>query len=238
VVPTIDSSFPLTNYDPVNITEGKLYVNGEVGCNDRISVTGICKNDLPDGTVELCFTYENTSPFTFFIPFGERENQFKFKGNNAIIGGDEPPSVFPANSGPLTICVITNGDDVQWEIITPGCKSASKSPTGSNANPCSTTLTSKVNEVDSFTPDAEANAPEAYPNPATDYLTLFVGNMAGPSVKVTVFDEVGRQLMSREYPVEEGQSEVYMDISALKEGILTIVTENQGTRSAFRIIKQ
>jgi hypothetical protein len=44
--------------------------------------------------------------------------------------------------------------------------------------------------------------------------------------------------MSREYPVEPGQSEVYLDISALKEGILTIITENQGNRSAFRIIKQ
>ena len=92
--------------------------------------------------------------------------------------------------------------------------------------------------MDSFTPDAEANAPEAYPNPATDYLTLFVGNMEGPVVRVTVFDEVGRQLMAREYPVEEGQSEVYMDISALKQGILTIVTENGGNRAAFRIIKQ
>jgi hypothetical protein len=29
-----------------------------------------------------------------------------------------------------------------------------------------------------------------------------------------------------------------MDISALKEGILTIVTESQSGRSAFRIIKQ
>jgi hypothetical protein len=57
-------------------------------------------------------------------------------------------------------------------------------------------------------------------------------------VRVTVFDEAGRQLMSQEYPIEQGQSEVYLDISALKEGILTIVTENQGERSAFRIIKQ
>ena len=58
------------------------------------------------------------------------------------------------------------------------------------------------------------------------------------AVNVTVFDEAGRLVMSREYPVKDGQSEVYMDISGLKEGILTIVTENQGNRSAFRIIKQ
>ena len=55
---------------------------------------------------------------------------------------------------------------------------------------------------------------------------------------VTVFDEAGRLMMTREYPVKDGQSEVYMDISGLKEGILTIVTESQGNRSAFRIIKQ
>ena len=78
----------------------------------------------------------------------------------------------------------------------------------------------------------------AYPNPATDYLTLYVGEMQGDAVQVMVFDEVGRQLMIRNYTIEEGQTEVYMDISALKEGILTIVTESQGGRSAFRIIKQ
>ena len=132
---------------------------------------------------------------------------------------------------------IFNGGSLQLEIISPGCNSASKSANGSNANTCSTALTSKT-EVDSFTREFEETAPEAYPNPATDYLTLFVGNMEGSSVQVTVFDEVGRQLMTREYPIGEGQSEVYMDISALKEGILTIVTESQGSRAAFRIIKQ
>ncbi len=228
----------LSGYESYNIsqTPGKLFVNSEVGCNDRVSLTGICKIDNPDGTVQLCFTYENNSPFTFYIPFGSRENQFKFKGNNAIIGGEQPPSEFPPGSG--SFCVITTGDAVQWEVITPGCNSASKSPTGSNANPCDTSaaLTSNL-EVDSVSPDFENNTPQAYPNPASAYLTLFVGDMEG-DVRVTVFDEAGRQLMSQEYPIEQGQSEVYLDISALKEGILTIVTENQGERSAFRIIKQ
>ena len=138
-----------------------------------------------------------------------------------------------------TFSVYTDDDNLQWEVVTPGCKQAAKSANGSKANPCdeSVALTSKT-EVDSFTREFEDTAPEAYPNPATDYITLFVGNMEGTSVQVTVFDEVGRQLMAREYPIGEGQSEVYMDISALKEGILTIVTESQGTRSAFRIIKQ
>ena len=54
--------------------------------------------------------------------------------------------------------------------------------------------------------------------------------------RVTVFDEVGRQLMARDYTAE-GQEEVYLDISALKEGILMIRTENQGESTVFRIIK-
>ena len=138
--------------------------------------------------------------------------------------------------GETVIEVYTDGGKIQLELISPGCNSASKSASGSNANPCGTSLTSNV-EVDSFTREFDANTPQAYPNPATDYLTLFVGNMEG-AVSVTVFDEAGRKLMSREYPVEKGQDEVYLDVSALKEGILTIVTENNGTRSAFRIIKQ
>lgn len=233
---SIESGVDLANYLYIQPEPGKLFVNGEVGCNDRVSVTDICKIDNPDGTVQLCFTYENNSPFTFYIPFGTRENQFKFKGSNAIVGGEQPPSVFPP--GTYSFCVITTGAALQWEIITPGCNNASKSPTGSNANACDTSaaLTSNV-EVDSFSREFEENTPQAYPNPAIDYLTLFVGDMEG-AVQVSVFDEAGRQLMSREYPVEQGQSEVYLDISALKEGILTIITENQGNRSAFRIIKQ
>ena len=138
--------------------------------------------------------------------------------------------------GVTVIEVYTDGGNLQLELISPGCRSAAKSANGSNANPCSTNLSSNTVEVDSFTREFEAGVPRAYPNPATDYLTLFVGNMEG-AVKVTVFDEVGRQLMVKEYSAE-GQDEVYLDISALKEGILTIVTENQGARSAFRIIKQ
>ncbi|UCE69103.1 MAG: T9SS type A sorting domain-containing protein, partial [Flavobacteriaceae bacterium] len=179
-----------------------------------------------------------TSQYTFYIPYGSPENRFKTRGNLTIQDDSEVPSVFPAGTSGQ-FCIITNGDAVQWEVITPGCNSASKSATGSNADPCdsSTALTGQV-EVDSFTREFEEDAPQAYPNPATDYLTLFVGNMEGPVVRVSVFDEVGRQLMTREYPIGEGQAEVYMDISALKEGILTIVTESQGGRDAFRIIKQ
>jgi hypothetical protein len=233
----IESGLDPDNYNISQPAPGKLYVNAEVGCNERITISDICKTDLGGGQVQLCFTYDNPTDFTYYIPFGSGDNQFKTKGRIAVVGGDEPPSVFGPGIG-QTLCIITNGDAVQWEVVTPGCNSASKSATGSNANPCdsSVALTSNV-ELDSFTSDLEQNAPEAYPNPTTDYLTLFVGNMQ-ESVQVTVFDEVGRQLMARNYPIEDGQSEVYLDISALKEGILTIVTESQGDRTAFRIIKQ
>ncbi|MFZ9031825.1 MAG: hypothetical protein ACO20F_11145, partial [Robiginitalea sp.] len=213
------------------------FTNTEVGCNERVTASDICKTDLDGGQVRLCFTWVNSSPYDFYIPYGSDQNRFKTRGNLVIQEG-QAPSFFPAGETGQ-FCIITNGDAVQWEIITPGCNSASKSATGSNADPCDdgVALTSKV-EVDSFTREFEEDAPHAYPNPATDLLTLFVGNMEGPVVRVSVFDEVGRQLMTREYPIGEGQAEVYMDISALKEGILTIVTESQGGRSAFRIIKQ
>jgi hypothetical protein len=229
---------PFTEFGQYTIeqTPGTLFVNAEVGCNERVTASDICKTDLPDGKVRLCFTWVNSSPYDFYIPYGSDQNRFKTRGNLVIQEG-QAPSFFPAGETGQ-FCIITNGDAVQWEIITPGCNSASKSATGSNADPCDdgVALTSNLG-VDSFTRELEENAPQAYPNPATDYLTLFVGNMV-EAVQVTVFDEVGRQLMTREYPLDKGQSEVYLDISALKEGILTIVTESQGNKSAFRIIKQ
>ena len=223
---------------------GTVLVNAVVGCNDRIKLTDICRTEfadppVPGFPVKLTFTYVNDSGFDFNIPFGGPDNDLKGRGNFILAEGEAgPPSLFPGDGVVRTFSVYTDDDNLQWEVVTPGCKQAAKSANGSKANPCDTSaaLTSNV-EVDSFSREFEENTPQAYPNPAIDYLTLFVGDMEG-AVQVSVFDEAGRQLMSREYPVEQGQSEVYLDISALKEGILTIITENQGNRSAFRIIKQ
>jgi hypothetical protein len=227
----------LTGYEFYNIsqTPGKLYVNPVVGCNDRVRASDLCRlpASLPGDSrinTKLTFTYENRSGVPIYIPFGTREN--KLKGNAYVVG--EAPSLFLP--GTHTFEVFTDGRAIQWEVITPGCNSASKSPNGSNANPCDTSVALNSNvEVDSFTREFGDNIPKAYPNPATDYLTLFVGDMEG-AVRVTVFDEVGRQLMARDYTAE-GQDEVYLEISALKEGILMIRTENQGESTVFRIIK-
>ena len=218
----------LVGYEFYNVsqTAGKLYVNPVVGCNDRVRASDLCRlpASLPGDSkinTKLTFTYENRAGVPIYVPFGTREN--KLKGNAYFVG--EAPSLFLP--GVHTFEIYTDGRALQWEVITPGCNSASKSPNGSNANPCDTSVALSSNvEVDSFTREFSENTPKAYPNPATDYLTLFVGDMDG-AVRVTVFDEVGRQLMTREYTAE-GQDEVYLDISGLKEGILMIRTENQG----------
>ncbi len=222
-------------YD-TNLIDGKLYINPEVGCNERLQASDVCKTEgvtfegRPELNTLVRFTVSNRTDTPIYIPIG---NDNRLKGN-ASYAGVQPELYLP---GDTTFEIYTDGGSLQHEIKTPGCNSTSKGPNGSNANPCSTALTSKDTQLDSFTREFEDGVPEAYPNPATDYLTLFVGNMEG-AVKVSVFDEAGRLMMSREYPVKDGQSEVYMDISGLKEGVLTIVTENQGNRSAFRIIKQ
>ena len=225
----------LSGYEFYNInqTPGKIYVNPSVGCNERIQTSDLCQSPAnlqaePRITTLLRFTYNNRTDVPIYVPRG-RDNQLK---GNAYFVGDLPELFLP---GEHIFEIYTDGRKLQWEIRTPGCGSVSKSPSGSNASPCGTSLTSNSVEVDSFNRELDANAPKAYPNPATDYLTLFVGDMAG-DVRVTVFDEVGRQLMARDYTAE-GQDEVYLDISALKEGILMIRTENQGESTVFRIIK-
>jgi len=214
---------------------GELFVNPRVSCRNRIRAKGPCRSpaSLPDDpriTTKLTYTYENRLDVPIFIPRGQDNYLF---GPAYTVG--ELPEVFLP--GVHTFEIFTDGKGVKWGVESPDCWFPDITIWATVAPSCSTSLTSKVEEVDSFTREFEDGVPEAYPNPATDYLTLFVGNMEG-SVNVTVFDEAGRLVMSREYPVKDGQSEVYMDISALKEGVLTIMTENQGNRSAFRIIKQ
>jgi hypothetical protein len=224
-------------YD-INLVPGSLIINPEVGCNDRLTAADVCKIDnvTLEGDLRITtlvkFTVRNDLDVPIYIPVG---NKNRFKGNAYFVfaEGSQPELFYP---GETVIEVYTDGGSLQLELVSPGCNSASKSPNGSNANPCDTSvaLGSKT-EVDSFSREFSENIPKAYPNPATDYLTLFVGDMEG-AVRVTVFDEVGRQLLSREYSAE-GQDEVYLDISALKEGILMIRTENRGESSVFRIIK-
>ena len=218
------------NYVGNTVEFGTLYVNPSLGCNDRIRLSDICKTDLGNGQVRLCFTYENMTPYDIYIPYGSRENQFKGRAN-IVSGESEVPSLFPANTTGQ-ICVITNGDNLQWEVITPGCNNASKSPNGSNANPCPVNLEASI-DLDAQVLGIEEVQSMAYPNPASDYLNLFVGNQEG-QIDVQVFDTSGRMLIVKDYGVT-GLQEIQLDISTLNPGFYFVKV---GKADPIQIIKQ
>ncbi|HSR60447.1 MAG TPA: T9SS type A sorting domain-containing protein, partial [Robiginitalea sp.] len=113
-----------------------------------------------------------------------------------------------------------------------GCNSAFKSPNGSNANPCPVNLEAGM-DLDAQVLGIEEVQGMAYPNPATDYLNLFVGGQEG-QIDVQVFDVSGRMLIAKDFGVT-GLQEVQLDISPLEPGIYIVKV---GSDSAFRIIKQ
>ena len=224
----------LVGYDfyEISVEPGTLYVNPEVGCNDRIKAADICRSDAQDPedpaiTTRLVFTYINQLDVPIYIPLG-KDN--KLKGNAHFTG--TPPVLFMP--GTHTFEVFTDGGSLQWEIITPGCKSASKSANGSNADPCGTNLQSKT---DLFTDYAtEAPVGQVYPNPATDFLHLYVGDQEG-TITVQVFDQVGRLLKQGDYEVS-GVQVIDVDVANLKSGLLLVRIEEGQKSSVFRILKQ
>jgi hypothetical protein len=73
----------------------------------------------------------------------------------------------------------------------------------------------------------------AYPNPATDYLNLFVGDQEG-QIDVLVYDTSGRMLIAKDYGVT-GLQEIQLDISALNPGFYFVKV---GNATPIQIIKQ
>ena len=118
------------------------------------------------------------------------------------------------------------------ELITPGCNSASKSANGSNANPCPVNLEAGI-DLDAQVLGVEEVQSMAYPNPAVDYLNLFVGDQEG-QIDVQVFDTSGRMMISKDYGVT-GLQEIQLDISALNPGFYFVKV---GNADAIQIIKQ
>lgn len=222
----------LENYE-VEQVPGELFVNPKVGCRNRIKAIDLCRSpaslaDDPRVTTKLTFTYRNELDVPIYVPRGHDNYLF----GPAYRSGELPEVFLP---GTHTFEIYTDGQGLKWIIESPECWFPSISNWATWAPECATNLSSEVVDVDSFTPDFDDDIPQAYPNPATDYLTLYVGNLEGV-VDIAVFDEAGRQLMRREFSAD-GQDEVYLDVSVLKPGILTIRRENQGEVSVFRIIK-
>ena len=180
----------LLGYDNYTITQtpGLLFVNPLVGCDDRIKASGICESsmtlaDNPSIVSLLRFEYTNRLDVPIYIPIGSNN---LLKGNAQYIGS--PPELFLP--GTHTFDIYTNGGRLQWEVITQGCNSASKSANGSNADPCDESSSSTSNQ--STQEDAEDSAqtqvysetnPEPsktnyegqtrlYPNPVNDIVNL------------------------------------------------------------------
>ena len=228
-----DNPFGFDLYDINQISDGKLYVNPLVGCNDRLQAADVCKTDnvtLPDYTwvtTLVKFTVINSLDVPIYVPVGPNN---KFKGNaKFVIPGGHPSLFMP---GATVIDVYTNGGGLQMEIITPGCNSASKSANGSNANPCTVNLEASM-DLDAQVLGIEEVQSMAYPNPAIDYLNLFVGDQQG-QIDVQVFDTTGRMLISRDYGVT-GLQEIQLDISALNPGFYFVKV---GKADPIQIIKQ
>jgi hypothetical protein len=229
------SSLPGFEYYDVTQVPGRLIINPSVGCNDRLQASDVCKVDnvtLTDYTwvtTLVKFTVFNSLDVPVYLKYDTRANQFK--GNaQFIFASGSPTEIFVP--GETVIEVYTDGGGLQLELITPGCNSASKSANGSNANPCPVNLEAGM-DLDAQVLGIEEVQSMAYPNPAIDYLNLFVGDQEG-QIDVQVFDTSGRMLISRDYGVT-GLQEVQLDISALNPGFYFVKV---GSAPPIQIIKQ
>ncbi|MCK5441932.1 MAG: T9SS type A sorting domain-containing protein, partial [Maribacter sp.] len=224
----------LTGYDNYIISQspGILYVNPAVGCNNRIKASDICKtpatiSEHPEITTLLRFEYTNDLNVPIFIPNGSNN---MLKGNAYFIGS--PPELFLP--GKHTFEIYTNGGRLQWEVITEGCNSASKSANGSNANPCGTSLqvSSKIFDQEEQTTTEQLIL---YPNPSSDYVTIITGITSEP-INVRIYNETGRTLLKKQYP-SSNSSEIYIDVSKFNPGILYIGVEKDEETTFYKVIK-
>ncbi len=244
----------LTGYDNYNITQtaGTLFVNPVVGCNDRIKASDLCQSQAtlagnPNIISLLRFEYTNRLDVPIYIPNGSNN---RLKGNAQFVGF--PPELFLP--GTHTFDIYTNGGRLQWEVITQGCNNASKSANGSNADPCDESSTSSRStstaEVEAKTEQPEeslesdlgilatnsVDQTKLYPNPATDVVNILVAEKTG-NASLGIFDQTGGTLFKKEYQLNKS-SNIQIDISVYKPGILFFIYQHNGKRSVYKIMKK
>ena len=222
------------NFEIGNVIPGSLFVNPSVGCNNRIKASDICQEPAtlagePSINTLLRFEYENRLDIPIYVPLGPNN---KLKGNAYFVGN--PPELFLP--GIHTFEIYTNGGKLQWEIKTPGCNSASKSASGSNADPCSTTGKTDVTDFVDESIVIEEGINGIYPNPVESSI-VFPMHGERTSFSIKVFNEVGVLMLQKDYPVNT-YYDVTMDISMLKSGMLYFMIEKNGNREVYRIFKR
>jgi hypothetical protein len=176
----------------------------------------------------LRFEYTNSLSVPVFITNGPNNI---LKGN-AFFVGDLPEVFLP---GVHTFDIYTDGRRLQWEVITNGCSSASKSANGSNANPCE--ATSLMVDMSSFTNDNIESRPtsKVYPNPVSDYVTLLLKESNLPTA-LSVFNEAGQNLLYRTISPTEGQS-IEIDLTSFDKGLLIFRLDNDGEVTYIKVLK-
>jgi hypothetical protein len=84
--------------------------------------------------------------------------------------------------------------------------------------------------------DVQANAPKAFPNPTTDYITIPLGQSVQGNVMLNVFDMAGREVMSQNISNTAG-GQLRVDASSLNNGthVFRLVFADQSSTS-FRVV--
>ncbi|MNJ84230.1 hypothetical protein D3C87_16780 [compost metagenome] len=77
----------------------------------------------------------------------------------------------------------------------------------------------------------------AYPNPAKDQLTIQLQSAKSETISISVLDQKGVQVMSENIDVKEGITNLYRDISQLRDGVYTLVVTSSSSSQKQRIIK-
>ena len=224
----------LEGYDNYNLSlqTGTLFVSPMVGCNDRIKASDICQSpatlsDYPQITTKLRFEYTNPLSVPVFIENGPNNI---LKGN-AFYMGTLPEVFLP---GVHSFDIYTDGRRLQWEVITNGCNSASKSANGSNANPCGTSFSFDMSSIEQTQTETSATS-TVYPNPVSNYVTLNLKESIQPT-ELSVFNETGQLLLFREISPAEGQL-IEIDLTSFDKGMLFFRVENEGEPTYIKVLK-
>ncbi len=78
---------------------------------------------------------------------------------------------------------------------------------------------------------------EAFPNPANDILHFRIASSGSGMIKLTIYDESGKEIFTRSHYYEAGKSEWKVDIGSLPKGIYSYIIEMNGKAYVHKFIK-
>ncbi len=77
----------------------------------------------------------------------------------------------------------------------------------------------------------------AYPNPAKDQLTIQLQSAKSETIAISILDQKGVPVMTESIDVKEGITNLYRDLSQLRDGVYTLVVTSSSSSQKQRIIK-